>query len=146
MRENIGLFRGKRMDNKKWVEGSFYQHPMTTKDCFILVHNYYSSAVRGFGNLGCPGFHEVDPDTVGECTGLMDKNGKLIFEGDIVRCGTGRICKVTFFTSPGVSGFDLVAIGGFDEPHPHNWVLFADTEIIGNIHDNGELMEEGADK
>ena len=118
------LFRGKQCENSKWING------------------YLSSKNTITIQTPCGHTDEIVicADTVGQFTGLTDKNGKKIFEGDIVRCGTGRICKVTFFVSPGVSGFDLVPIGGFDSPPPHNWVLFADTEIIGNIHDNPELL------
>ena len=140
MREHMGLFHGKRIDTGEWVEGFF----IVGTDCvfpgraFICERIYV--AFDDDDELTLGGFIEVDPDTISECTSRKDKNGKLIFEGDIVRCGTGRICKVTFFTSPGVSGFDLVAIGGIDAPPPHNWVLFADTEIIGNIYDNKHLL------
>ena len=127
------IFRGKRIDNGEWVEGSYCHAEKLDRsgdEHFIIEYSANGSS------------HRVDPDTVGQYTGLKDKNGKRIFEGDIVRCGTGRICKVIFFISPGVSGFDLVPIGGFDAPPPHNWSLFADTEIIGNIHDNHDLLEE----
>lgn len=126
MREIV--FRGKRTDDEGWVEGSFCPKNSRGDIPCIIVYN---------GRMAGHWF-EVNPATVGQYTGLTDKNGKKIFEGDIVRCGTGRICKVTFFTSPSFSGFDLVAIGGFDSPPPHNWDLFADTEVIGNIHDNNE--------
>ena len=135
MREYMGLYRGKRCDNGEWVEGNLFIPDEVT-------HRKAPTEILVGTNVVRISY-EVDPDTIGECTGLKDKNGKLIWEGDIVRCGTGRICKVTFFTSPGVSGFDLVAIGGFNEPPPHNWVLFADTEIIGNVVDNPELLEGG---
>ena len=123
------LFRGKRIDNGKWVEGNLFVSD-TDGRTHILV-----------GTRRVTIEWEVYQETIGQFTGLTDKNGKRIFEGDIVRCGTGRICKVTFFISPGVSGFDLVPIGGFDAPPPHKWSLFADTEIIGNIHDNPDLLE-----
>ena len=121
------LFRGKRIDSGEWVYGTMYKIA-TDLNPFILTG----------GKCGCS--YQVDEETVGQYTGLNDKNGKRIFEGDIVRCGTGRICKVTFFISPGFSGFDIVPIGGFDAPPPYN--LFADTEVIGNIHDNPELLED----
>lgn len=123
------LFRGKRIDSGEWVYGTMYK---IAKDLnpFILTG----------GKWGCS--YQVDEETVGQYTGLKDKNGKMICEGDIVRCGTGRICKVAFFASPGFSGFDLVPIGGFDAPTPHRWSLFSDTEVIGNITDNPELLEK----
>ena len=123
------LFRGKRIDSGEWVYGTMYKIAIDLNP-FILTG----------GKFGCS--YQVGEETVGQYTGLNDKNGNRIWEGDIVRCGTGRICKVTFFISPGVSGFDLVPIGGFDSPPPHNWSLFADTEVIGNIHDNPELLEK----
>lgn len=119
------LFRGKRLNNGAWVEGNYWE--------FCGDHN-----IMVPGN--CIG-SRVDPSTVGQYTGLKDKNGKRIWEGDVVRCGTGRICKVTFPISPGFIGFDLVPVGGFDAPPPNEWLLFADTEVIGNIHDNPEFLE-----
>lgn len=144
------FFRGKDPETGKWYEG-FYMALSDTTYCLEEDYAAHPDNTKHYivfekmTDWCLPNRHllaDVDPSTVGQCTGLKDKNGKRIFEGDIVRCGTGRICKVTFFISPGVSGFDLVPIGGFDAPPPHNWSLFADTEVIGNIHDNPELLEK----
>lgn len=123
------LFRGKRLDNGEWIYGDICNY-----DGLISYIGQHPED----GSMLC---YDLDQSTIGQYTGLIDKNGRRIFEEDIVRCGTGRICKVIFFISPGVSGFDLVPIGGFDAPPPHNWSLFADTEVIGNIHDNPEFFE-----
>lgn len=130
------LFHGKRIDNGEWVEGWYEMYPFGRWP--VKASIIPSEEAKG-------GHYEhvrVDPSTIGQFTGLTDKNGKKIFEGDIVRCGTGRICKVTFFISPGVSGFDLVPVGGFNSPPPRKWSLFSDTEVIGNIHDNPDLLED----
>ena len=132
------LFRGKRLDNGEWVYGFYCHVPRGRLD----RDEHLIQTVKKSGKMGM--LHCVDPSTVGQYTGLLDKNGTRIFEGDVVRCGTGRICKVTFTVSPGFIGFDLVPVGGFDAPPPNKWLLFADTEIIGNIHDNQELLEGGA--
>ena len=135
------LFRGKRLDNGEWVYGSFCMDAREQFNGLCGVDGFIRLYDKEKGKMQS---HEVDRETVGQYTGLQDKNGKRIWEGDVVRCGTGRICKVTFFISPGFSGFDLVPVVGFYAPPPNKWLLFADTEIIGNIHDNQELLEGGA--
>lgn len=133
------MFRGKRLDNGEWVEGCFGCH--TKFDAFI-IHRPYPTMDGDFAALG---FYEVDPNTVGQYTGLCDKNGKKIFEGDILKLdyiGPGR----------GVQGVAEVVFkyGKFCMPWGHRKELvpldgFANTtmEIIGNIHDNPELLGGG---
>ena len=70
--ENRYLFRGKRIDTGEWVFGD-------------LVHSVYKIGDTCVGQYGTEvGMHEVDPETVCQCTGINDKNGKLIFENDIL--------------------------------------------------------------
>ena len=130
------LFRGKRKDNGEWVEGSLVTKVdplLETNYCFILAQGRGESFVT---------WHMVDPATVGQFTGLMDKNGKRIFEGDIVRFEyTGKNLGVegveTVIFECGKFGVkwgwhkDFVCLDGFAN---------TTKEIIGNIHDNPELI------
>lgn len=140
------LFKGKRTDNGGWIEGYYvclgkYHYILTgkldiTKGYPIFVH------------------YDVIPETVGQYTGLTDKNGKKIFEGDIGkdRGGNIHIVKYGRFTPKNfyrMFGYDTtVSIYGLhtvcDEVEcmlPTNHTL----EIIGNIHDNPELLKGGAE-
>ena len=76
------LFRAKRTDNGEWVEGD-------------LVHSVYKINDICVGKYGSDvGLHQVDESTICQCTGIKDKNGKLIWENDIVSC-SGKL-KVTW--------------------------------------------------
>lgn len=72
MRENMGMYRGKRKYDGSWVEGSLVVWPDGV--AWILVYNPTED---------CMDRYEVDPDTVGADTGLSDKNGTKIYEGDM---------------------------------------------------------------
>ena len=86
----------------------------------------------------------VNAETVGQFTGLKDHKGREIYEGDIVECESGRICKVVFFKSNSACCFDLVPVGGFDCKPPKESTLWKDLTVIGNIYDNPELLEAHA--
>ena len=121
------LFRGKRTDNGTWTCGYLFCIWERAYLCWGTTNNV-------------PNMEEVIPETVGQYTGLTDKNGRKIFEGDIVERG-GRIWLVeysnkygqfmmTTYTEKGISwsrSFDLI---------PPDWC-----EVIGNIYDNPELLE-----
>lgn len=141
------LFRGKRADNGKWTYGYLFCIWERTYLCWGTTNNV-------------PNMKEVIPETVGQYTGLIDRNGKRIFEGDIVRLTdeyneiewTAVVwTAVVVFGNPNGEynwGWQLRAIGEFDE---NKGILFwvdredfrAYCEIIGNIHDNPELMKGG---
>ena len=131
MRENIGLYRGKRIDNGEWIEGFYFVQLFRDKPEEVVSHK-----IKPLGGMG----HEVDPDTIGECTGLKDKYGKLIFEGDALTYG--RYGKVWCENLP-VEWDER--FGGWSTPELHRLSELSgfECEIIGNIHDNPELLKGG---
>ena len=124
------LFRGKRTDTGEWVEGDLVQGVNDQKGhMFIWSENDESI-------LGVVEF-EVYPETVGQYTGLTDRNGTKIFEGDVVDILTeNEELGVVEYEDGGF----LVNADGFSVDF-HTNINGTDLEIIGNIHDNPELME-----
>ena len=138
------LFRGKRTDNGEWVEGAF-----CPKDCDMPFGPMVDKSSIIKLDDPCSGFwFEVDPNTVGQFTGLLDKNGKRIFEGDVVVCRQaieGNLidyCVEIGFVEMKQGAFGLHRKRGYYRPFK-DWLEDYEYEIIGNIHDNPELLEGG---
>lgn len=153
------LFRGKRIDNGEWVEGCGIIATENWVSIFTVIDDIdeNSSEVNEI---------EVLPETVGQYTGLTDKNGKKIFEGDIVTENSGDVrllcdinkkknhigvVKFGEHSVPSDDPFEWGEAYGFfidgevftpaisEYGHYHDY----DLEVIGNIHDNPELMKGG---
>lgn len=137
------LFRGKCTDGGGWVHGSYIE-------CKLSWHHRHphkawiiTDARSNGGWFAIARRYPVVNDTVGQYTGLKDKDGTMIFEGDILRMDgfTPDVCEVRFIEG----AFCLV----FPEPGPAwpvdiHYVQHADkpkATVIGNIYDNPELME-----
>ena len=127
MREII--FRGKCVDNGEWVQGYVYQ---IWESVYILW---------GMTN-GVPNMIEVLPETIGQYTGLTDKNGTKIFEGDILKDDWGKVCEV--FYSLDSCSFMVYCSNPPNEYEKGNYrigkVCCETIRVIGNIHDNPELL------
>lgn len=151
------LFRGKRKDNGEWIEGFFAQSGEKT---YIIVDN---DIMVGYVTM-----KEVFPKTIGQYTGLTDKNGTKIFEGDIIRYADEdeynmyleslecpkeydgvdfskmwAVDEVVYAIEIGYPAFDLNesdfdynGLSALNESYQYFY------EVIGNIHDNPELLKE----
>ena len=124
------LFRGKRTDNGEWVYGYY---------ACIGKHHYILTGKLNL--IGAVNFEHylVIPETVGQYTGLLDKNGKKTFEGDTVLFGVEKERGVVYFDNS-CSRF-AVRFDTFDAAFDH--LYSNDLEIVGNVHDNPELTEGG---
>ena len=127
--ENRYLFRGKRIDNNEWVYGL----PSCDEDGEIEEIEVWSEDDINF--------YSVDPETICQCTGIKDKNGKLIWENDIVNCLT-EDCFGYIGWNESEAGFYfnvLLEDGSFEEEHIYDYQDCI--EVIGNTFDNPELLE-----
>lgn len=160
------LFRGKRTDNGEWVYG------MLTLDDFITYeepHIERAYCIKAIPNEKCECLYwvQVIPETIGQYTGLTDKNGTKIFEGDIIRYADNDEYRMYLESLEcpeeyeGVNFSDLWTIDsvvyGVEIGYPafdlnnHEWECNGLSnlkesyqyfyEVIGNIHDNLELIE-----
>ena len=146
MREII--FRGKRIDNGEWVEGHFYTQVYTPE----TIEEEWYWFIKPIGGKSWENFR-VDPKTVGQYTGLHDKNGKSIFEGDVIRCWHHRAGKEDLVTEEKVvfhqGAFVAHGTNGTAKwwghlPNdngckPLDKVYIREVEIIGNMHDDAPL-------
>ena len=141
------LFRGKRCDNGEWVQGFYVR----------ADHHWHKNGIHkdwialgASANGGWFALHNkyaVKAETVGQFTGLTDKNGKMIFEGDIVQYFQRLLGGVDYEHKDPV----LFLEGGFTVGvyFLNNWlrdcsngnIQLEGIEVIGNIHDNPELLE-----
>lgn len=135
---NRYICKAKRKDNNEWIYGDliidqygkYYIHP-----------NANAFSVNEYNLAKCIQMIEIIPETVGQCTGLKDNNGKLMFEGDIVNA-------LFDFEMPikSVCGFKNGSFGllakqhGVEHFHAFTSICNVKYEVIGNIHDD-ELLE-----
>lgn len=136
------IFRAKRTDNGEWIEGS-YVHQIDNYGDKVDWHYIIEGIATLDYDIDEP--IRVDPTTLSQFTGMYDKNGKHIFENDIVKTQYGRLCVVKWHSSDSHCGWDLELImtrENLDLKPPSELFLFcsSDNEVVGNIFDEGELI------
>lgn len=132
-------FKGKRTDNAEWVQGYLTKRKFAGKEYFAIEQSERRIVTYDYENVMQP--YGVIPETVGQYTGLTDKKGRKIFEGD--KCRVTRHCILCY-------GFITFKNGSFwfDEFNTDSVLELSklkinnfEIEVIGNIHDNPELLE-----
>jgi uncharacterized phage protein (TIGR01671 family) len=124
---DMGLYRGKRVDNGEWEYGALIVH---NERAYIYPDKYFTA--------GMVGFCEVDPATIGQFTGRCDRRGKRAYQGDIVK-GSWPYAKTGVITwDESRCGFYIQPTDGlgkaaYDKGYKMNGALF---EVIGNVHDH----------
>ena len=145
------LFRGKRIDNGEWVVGNCIDDGVTGQVFIHAVGNSVNESDK-VGEEGCLQFvaFEVAPSTICQCTGLKDKNGRVIWENDIVNGSIKRgaafyrclvlwnECKARFDVRALCCNFQVT----LDECTDDISMSGSDYEVLGNKFDNQELLEE----
>ena len=160
--EDRYLYKAKQKDNGEWITGNLIQSSDAENgwEAIIIlvknsnmfakhIENDYSTMFtkpigRGYGNLGFENWYRVDPSTICQCTGLKDKNGKLIWENDIIdrKEPNPEIVKYKDgdWTIDYSYALNMKAGNGYC-----NLGFYAQerkcVEVIGNIFDNPELLE-----
>lgn len=130
------LFRGKRIDNGEWIEGYLIcdrEHYGKPDHHSYIVNHHHPS-----GCFGRDVYIEVDPATVGQYTGLKDRNGVRIFEGDVVEFDKGQFV-VEYFESR--MGFGFSGLKGRGVVCGFTMTDWEHLKVIGNIHDDPALLE-----
>lgn len=152
------LCKGKDKDDGKWYEGYYLCLHDTTYCCLPSDNEAEAKRLEGenthhyivfdrMTDWGLPNKHlraEILPKTLCRCTGLKDKNGKLIWENDIVKVSTNKgntLCEVRYADS--VAQFQLWQLTTLHKTATVLNLGNYEEEVIGNIFDNPELLEVG---
>ena len=133
--EDRYLFKAKRVDDGDWLVGYVVKYWYTGKEKYYIVPSYVSDLYA----------IEVDPSTICQCTGLKDKNGKLIWENDVVGFWD------TYSTENGQAEMDCIGKVVWDDEtisfqvtnrlSAESYEVLDECSVIENIFDNPELLE-----
>ncbi|CUK78281.1 TPA_asm: hypothetical protein GYV25_13050 [Listeria monocytogenes] len=125
-------FRGKRIDNGEWVYGNLMQFEDSAT--FIFADERKGASTLTYAHFIINNMHAIDEKTLGQYTGLKDKNGKKIFEGDIGWDEHNECYGIVKFE-------DAKFLYLWENIAEDLWEVADGIEICGNIHENLDLLE-----
>ncbi|EBH4248349.1 hypothetical protein FKZ78_03605 [Listeria monocytogenes] len=135
-------FRGKRIDNSEWAYGSLMQ--LEDSATFIFVDAQKGASTLTYAHFIINNMHAIDEKTVEQYTGIKDENRNKIFEGDIVINSEGQIGYIAYLVQEG--GFVVVLKNSDyrlgDRNTNERYEKATHHKVIGNIHENKNLLEE----
>ncbi len=137
------LFRAKRIDNGEWIYGYLVKlgrERLLDPERYGICNK--AITIDGIGVCYNLKTYEIIPETVGQYTGLLDKDGKKIFEGDIIRVDDTENAVVEYDET---SAFYMAVFDRAESDFGSLIEQYPNVEIIGNIHDNPELSK-GSDR
>lgn len=123
-------FRGKRLTDGAWIYGDFFRNRGLS---FIASDGIEENPLATWRD------YNVDPESVGQYTGLKDKNSKEIYDGDICRTKEGYFIVKWHNKACAFMAYNLKSYA------PFSWFSNVETtgiEVVGNVHDNPELLKE----
>lgn len=127
------LFKAKRLDNGEWVQGYYVKGlDMYDKE----VHLMFEPNTMFYSSGETDGWYKVVPSTICQCTGLKDKNGKLIWENDIVKINNSKVNVLITFRD-----FEIICTIPSEKYYKYRLEYDTEYEVVGNIFDNPELLE-----
>ena len=134
------LFRGKQINTGKWVEGYFVEQDNPRYYSYI-IGSFIAEVDDRHTDVVHSSIYNVGPETVVQYTGLTDKNGMKIFEGDIVKTESELFCNCGIGTIEFLKDWCIWYISGDVQNGLGDIANGGEIEVIGNIHDDPELLE-----
>ena len=139
--EDRYLFKAKFDDSDRWVKGQLVE----VNGTYLIIPNHASKILAGL--FSASNIVEVNKDTICQCTGLKDKNGKLIWENDIVAYWDAYSTESGYAESNCIGKVvwddETISFQVTNRLSAESYEVFDECSVIGNKFDNPELLEVG---